>query len=424
MPLTLQVPDAPGSGFTVNGSGFPPGAFVWITVQDLTDENQPVDGPEAFQTSPDGTFTHAGPTSLACGHCLQARAFVQGQIFATSPIVTPRCQPKPLPAGLADPRAGSAAQAAYAGLLSAPDRVDHRLIIGQALRGWDHTKSLDEPITALIMRGLPAPKLLEVELTDFGVTASRDEELSSLLLGHAAAGGFIGFSWHAGNPNTGGDVNDRSNLDLLPLQMPEEPHTTAGTRWRDELDRVVGVMQPFLAAGAVVFFRPLHESNGEWFWWGQADPADFASVWNGMFRYLTGSKGLHDLLWVYSANRNHEGSASSDPTRYYPGDDFVDLVALDIYDDDLADAPPCKPGYEAMLRLGKPFAISEYGAQNDPLHDGAAHLPNSRVIQLIKDRYSRCVLATAWYSTNGNNWQISDKPDTEALLLDPWAVTR
>jgi hypothetical protein len=50
------------------------------------------------------------------------------------------------------------------------------------------------------------------------------------------------------------------------------------------------------------------------------------------------------------------------------------------------------------------------------------------VIALIKERYPRTVLATAWYSSKDgdvdNQWQISDKSHPEALLLDSWAITR
>jgi mannan endo-1,4-beta-mannosidase len=186
---------------------------------------------------------------------------------------------------------------------------------------------------------------------------------------------------------------------------------------------VAAIMQRFVAADAVVLFRPLHESNGDWFWWGQRDPAGFRSTWQGMARYLTDNKGLHNLLWVYSANRNL-GGPLSDPTRLYPGHPDVDIVGLDIYDDNLSDAEPGEPGYAALVALGKPFGITEYGPANWPmLHDGAVELPNNRVIQLIKQQYPETVLATAWYSSNGNNWQISDKPDPSALLHDPWAIT-
>jgi mannan endo-1,4-beta-mannosidase len=324
----------------------------------------------------------------------------------------------------ADPDASARTREVYAGLLTAPERTDHRLVIGQALRGWDFQRPVDQPVTALTDAGLPAPELIEFDLTDFGVTAAHDAQLFAVLRDHAAAGGLIGFSAHVGNPFTGGDVNDRNGVDLPQLADPANPVTPAAQRWRDELDRIADIVQELVDVDPVVLFRPLHESNGDWFWWGQRDPVDFAATWQGVFDHLTASRGLHHLLWVYSANRDL-GAALSDPVRLYPGNAVVDVVGLDVYDDDLSDAEPGRPGYQALVDLGKPVGITEYGASNWPTaHDGAQHLPNARVIALIKERYPRTVLATAWYSSNGNNWQISDKPDPAALLLDPWAITR
>jgi mannan endo-1,4-beta-mannosidase len=430
--LSLTVPDAPGVGFTVVGAGFDPGSWIWVTIQDLTDGTQPIDGPDAFQSDPGGAFTRTGQTVLACGHTVQANAFVDNQIVATSDAVTPRCEPVPADTTTADSDATAATKAVYADLVAAPERVDHRLIIGQALRGWDST-GLAQPVNALTDLGLPAPKLLEVDLTDFDATHAAG--ILTLLLSHAAQGGLIGLSYHVGNPFTGGGVGDRRQVQLPQLADPDHPQTAAGTTWKADLDRVAEVLQQFADAGAVVLFRPLHESNGHWFWWGQSDPAEFQATWQGMFRYLTTTRGLHNLLWVYSAGRDY-GDALSDPIRLYPGDDVVDIVGLDIYDDELSDAQPGKRGYAAMAALGKPFGITEYAAQNaydegpvhHPAHNGDRFLPNQRVIALIKERYPRTVLATAWYSSEdggvNNEWQLSDKSHPEALLLDDWAITR
>jgi hypothetical protein len=324
---------------------------------------------------------------------------------------------------VADPDANPRVRAVYAEMVSGPSRPDHRLLVGQALRGWDFVRPIDQPVTALTAVGLPAPAVVEADVTAFGVNDAHDAALQAVLARHAVAGGLIGLSYHADNPFNGGDVNNRDDVDLPQLADPCEPQTSAGSAWRDALDRAAVVMGRLAALDAVVLFRPLHESNGDWFWWGQTDPVDFRATWLGMFRYLTGTKKLHNVLWVYAANRN-DGGALSDPTRLYPGDDLVDLVGLDIYDDDLSDAEPEAPGYAAMVGLGKPFGITEYGATNWPsAHDGAVHLPNSKVIQLIKQRYPNSVLATSWYSSDGNNWQISDKPGPQSLLLDAWAIT-
>src|SRR4051794_5801586 len=61
----------------------------------------------------------------------------------------------------ADPDATAATRVVYADLLAASKRTDHRLVIGQALRGWDFEHPVAEPIPALTQLGLPAPKLVE-----------------------------------------------------------------------------------------------------------------------------------------------------------------------------------------------------------------------------------------------------------------------
>jgi mannan endo-1,4-beta-mannosidase len=47
-----------------------------------------------------------------------------------------------------------------------------------------------------------------------------------------------------------------------------------------------------------------------------------------MFYYLTNTKQLHNLLWVYSPDQSR-----SEPSKYYPGDAYVDIVSLDVYTD-------------------------------------------------------------------------------------------
>lgn len=419
--VALEIPAAPRQGYTIKGWGFAAESWIWIDVNDMTDGSQPVHGPDAFQPFENGTFESAGPSALSCGHAFQATAFVDGRAVVTSSPVTPACAPAAGGAATADPNATAATKATYDFLKSAPDRPDRRLVIGQALRGWDFNQPVDEPVTALTNAGLPAPKFLEVDVTAFGVTPQHDQELYGLLINHAAQGGLVGITYHADNPFTGGSAWDLGGVNLAELGDPANPRMWAGQRWQTELDKAADVLQNLQAAGAVVLFRPLHESNGSWFWWGQADPGAFQATWRGVFNYLTFTKGLHNLLWVYSGNRNLGGDLYN-PTRLYPGDDLVDVVGLDIYDDDLSDADGGEPGYAAMLALGKPFAITEYGAAGG--HDGALQLANSEVIQRIKVQYPATVLASAWYSQDGDNWQISDKPDAGALLLDPWAVTR
>ena len=48
-----------------------------------------------------------------------------------------------------------------------------------------------------------------------------------------------------------------------------------------------------------------------------------------LFNYFCDEKNLHNLLWVYAPDQS-----ASNSSMYYPGDDYVDIIALNIYVDD------------------------------------------------------------------------------------------
>ena len=81
-----------------------------------------------------------------------------------------------------------------------------------------------------------------------------------------------------------------------------------------------------------ILFRPFHENNGSWFWWGGDNMKPQDSI--KLFRYLADrlkAQGVHNLIYVYSPN----GPATDEKTYMsrYPGDDYVDVLAVDYYDD-------------------------------------------------------------------------------------------
>jgi hypothetical protein len=95
--ISLTIAAPPAFGFTVTGSGFAPNSWIWITVEDLSDNTKPVDGPDAFHPNSDGTFNRVNTTTpLACGHWMQANAFVSDTVVAQSSVVAaPKCPPVP-----------------------------------------------------------------------------------------------------------------------------------------------------------------------------------------------------------------------------------------------------------------------------------------------------------------------------------------
>lgn len=82
-----------------------------------------------------------------------------------------------------------------------------------------------------------------------------------------------------------------------------------------------------------VIFRPFHENNGSWFWWGAdfCTPYEYKELFRYTVSYLQEEKDIHNFLYAYSPN-----GPFADEAEYlsrYPGDDFIDIVGFDMYHD-------------------------------------------------------------------------------------------
>ncbi len=92
-----------------------------------------------------------------------------------------------------------------------------------------------------------------------------------------------------------------------------------------DIDAAAVELRKFADAGIPILWRPLHEAGGAWFWWGTSGPGPFVELWRLVFRRLVEHHGLHNLLWVYTP------SGADGLGAWYPGDDWVDVVAPDVY---------------------------------------------------------------------------------------------
>ncbi len=78
-------------------------------------------------------------------------------------------------------------------------------------------------------------------------------------------------------------------------------------------------------AGVPVLFRPLHEAEGAWFWWGADGPEACVKLYRYLYDKLTKEYDLHNLLWIWTA------STSAHAADWYPGDEYVDFQGVDKY---------------------------------------------------------------------------------------------
>ena len=255
-----------------------------------------------------------------------------------------------------------------------------RLVSGQFC-GWSGTGSLDG--AAKIHRATGQwPAVVGLDYCRFEKNEATIDVRppNELAMNYWRDGGLVTISWHAPNPGKpqGGGLKERG-VKLADLLLAGTP---AHERWFKSLDAVAAGLQELQAAGVVVIWRPLHEMNGGWFWWGAQEPADYIAVWRQMFDYFTRDKKLHNLIWAFGPNHGQRRAVS-----YYPGDRYVDLTGLDAYTDHVD--PAHIAGYPELSALNKPFGFTEFGphgADHPPgdfdfrrfLAGTAEHFPRSR----------------------------------------------
>ncbi|MBI4623939.1 MAG: hypothetical protein HY736_12080 [Verrucomicrobia bacterium] len=252
------------------------------------------------------------------------------------------------------------------------------------------------------------PGLIGVDYADFPRGGLTFEAPNKAGIEYWKQGGLVTVSAHLYNPANpkGGGLRDPGvNLaDLL------APGTETHRRWMQELDQLATGLQALRAAGVVVLWRPFHEMNGGWFWWGAKDPDTFIGVWRHMFDYFTTTKGLDNLLWVYGPNHG------KNTATYYAGDRYVDLVGLDAYTD-FVDREHIK-GYDEVAALPKPFGFTEFGphgSQNPP-----GNFDYRRFLEGIQKHFPKTCFFKCWNA----KWSLGANEFTKEMLNEPVVANR
>jgi mannan endo-1,4-beta-mannosidase len=199
-------------------------------------------------------------------------------------------------------------------------------------------------------------------------------------------GGAITLDWHmrgcsvkpvadingnSGIPGDGFKVNDWEddpNSDCLCKIVNEEPWEN-GLTWKDwflsqKLDKFYQTLVKEQLTEIPLIYRPFHEQTGNWFWWGakgwncerqlgKKDVVTGAEAYKKLFRttvdYLRQTKGLKNLLIAFAPDKlcKHDGHTCSftnaikdtptddelknDYLNSYPGDEYVDILGIDLY---------------------------------------------------------------------------------------------
>ncbi|PHR94243.1 MAG: hypothetical protein COA69_01205 [Robiginitomaculum sp.] len=157
------------------------------------------------------------------------------------------------------------------------------------------------------------------------------DHLVRLAREHAQAGGLVTLAWHARNPLKTcprGEFYECSKMmmsdDMMALMLTDGTHENV--LFKKDIAAVAPVFKRMQDAGIPVLFRPFHEMNGNWFWWGATDR--FADLWSILHHEMETVHGLKNIIWVW-------GSADRPNSPHYaPPNGTFDIVGADIYETD------------------------------------------------------------------------------------------
>ena len=201
---------------------------------------------------------------------------------------------------------------------------------------------------------------------DITLEQARDSTIREIKKQHAA-GHIITMMWHGCFP-TDGDCCDGSSIWAMenrPSPAEWDSLVTGGTAlndaWKQGADKIAGYLKQLQDANIPVLWRPYHEMNGVWFWWcDQPGDQGFKRLWIMMYNYFTNVHKLNNLIWVWDTNapRDTPGDEAYAYDLFYPGDNYVDILAADVYHNDFKQS---HHDQLASLGKGKPIALGEVG---------------------------------------------------------------
>ena len=227
---------------------------------------------------------------------------------------------------------------------------------GQAATRWVETNVGHTP--ALI--GLDFIEYVESRKTRGGSSNDTDAAIA-----FAARGGIVSFCWHWGSPV---GLYDNSSQPWwsgfytaatdFNIETALADTTNANyTLLIKDIDTIAIELKKLEDAGVPVLFRPLHEAEGGWFWWGAKGPEPVKKLWRILYERLTNHHKINNLIWVWN----------SVAPAWYPGNDVVDIVSADTYSQ--GDHGPISATYNNLLALTndtKIIAAAEIGSVMEP----------------------------------------------------------
>ncbi len=134
-------------------------------------------------------------------------------------------------------------------------------------------------------------------------------------------GGIATICWHTGLSGNSYPASKDENPDWDRLfAAGTEENDLLYSRW----DQAASALEKLQAEDIPVLWRPFHEFDGQWFWWGKEGPDAFRTLWRMMHEHFEKVHGLQNLIWVLGYSGEMKPGWEADPALF-------DAVGSDTY---------------------------------------------------------------------------------------------
>ena len=175
--------------------------------------------------------------------------------------------------------------------------------------------------------------------------------------------GIVTYTWHWFSPMRGHNkafYTQYTDFNAAKAVTRGTPEYNATIR---DIDMIANLLKRFKDLNVPILWRPLHEADGKWFWWGAKGADACVKLWKLIYHRFNNIHNLNNLIWVWN---------SVNP-EWYPGDDCVDIISRDLYAKDNGSR---KDEFLEVKKLNpeKIVSLAECGMVPDPdkmMEDGA-----------------------------------------------------
>jgi mannan endo-1,4-beta-mannosidase len=173
-------------------------------------------------------------------------------------------------------------------------------------------------------------------------------------------GGVTTVAWHFNNPVSAGGFywKDSVSLPAVKLIIPGGAQHEKYTAILRNIGEFVKTIKGADGKAVPMIFRPWHEFDGDWFWWGKAHctTEEFTTLWKFTVSYLRDSLQVYNLIYAFSPDCKFTSEAEY--LERYPGNEWVDILGMDDYADFGRDGK-----YNLDAGISKLAIVSDYAVK-------------------------------------------------------------